>query len=143
MPDKNNGNAGNPHGKGHNKAQDMHMRILGATLILTVISVFILFLMPQLIRGESSNVAQRLQAGSDGSSQDYGGEYSIIKLKVDIPCPGHGPLIVNELKKLDGVIDVAFGYTLVFGVTYDSSRISKQQILAAPIFRTYKAREIQ
>jgi copper ion binding protein len=64
---------------------------------------------------------------------------SSLKLKVDIPCPGHAPLISSELKAIDGVIDVKFDFPNNFVVRYDPAKTSKQEILALEVFKTYKA----
>jgi copper chaperone CopZ len=64
---------------------------------------------------------------------------SLIKLKVDIPCSGHASLISQELKSIDGVIEVKFSFPNVFDVKYDPVRTSKQQILSLKVFDTYKA----
>jgi copper chaperone CopZ len=64
---------------------------------------------------------------------------SSIKLKVDIPCPGHAPLISQELKSIDGITDIKFTFPNVFDVKYDSTKTSKQQILSLEVFKTYKA----
>jgi len=64
---------------------------------------------------------------------------SSIRLKVDIPCPGHAPLISQELKSINGVVMVQFSFPNVFDVKYDSTKTSKQQILSLEVFKTYKA----
>jgi len=64
---------------------------------------------------------------------------SILKLQVDIPCSGHATLISGDLKTVSGVTGVQFSLPNVFEVTYDSSKTSKQQILALDVFKTYKA----
>jgi copper chaperone CopZ len=64
---------------------------------------------------------------------------SSIRLKVDIPCPGHAPLISQELKSINGVVGVQFSFPNVFDVKYDSTKTSKQQILSLDMFKTYKA----
>jgi copper chaperone CopZ len=64
---------------------------------------------------------------------------SSIRLGVDILCSGHAPLISDELKKIDGVSSVQFSLPNVFDVKYDSSKVSKQQILSLEVFKTYKA----
>lgn len=61
-----------------------------------------------------------------------------ITLKVDIPCPGHAPLISNELKTL-GVSTINFKFPNIFEVGYNSDAISKQQILGLNVFKTYAA----
>ena len=62
-----------------------------------------------------------------------------VTLKVDIPCPGHAPLITGELYKIIGVSDVEFGFPDYFDVTYDGSKTSKEDILSLEVFKTYKA----
>jgi hypothetical protein len=59
-------------------------------------------------------------------------------LKVDIPCPGHAPLIIGELQKI-GVSGVKFSFPNLFDMSFDSSNVSKEQILGLEIFKTYKA----
>jgi len=63
---------------------------------------------------------------------------SSLKLKVDIPCPGHAPLISEELKTIDGVLGIQFSFPNVFYVTYDSTKTSKQEMLSLEVFDSYK-----
>ena len=65
---------------------------------------------------------------------------SRITLQVQIPCPGHAPLITGELKKLPGVQGVKFNFINNFEVSFDSAKTSKEQILALEIFRAYPAK---
>ncbi|MFH0929354.1 MAG: heavy-metal-associated domain-containing protein [Candidatus Aenigmatarchaeota archaeon] len=67
---------------------------------------------------------------------------SYLSMEVDIPCPGHAPLITQELKTIDGVGDVHFSFPNLFDVNYDSSKTTKQQILSLDVFETYKARVV-
>lgn len=76
-----------------------------------------------------------------GNSVEEGGE--VITLKVAIPCPGHAYLIENGLKNLQGVSSVDFRFPNYFDVSYDSSKISKQEILSLGIFKQYKAAEVR
>jgi len=64
---------------------------------------------------------------------------SSLKLQVDIPCSGHASLISQELKTINGITGVQFSLPNVFDIKYDSSKTSKQQILALEVFKTYKA----
>jgi copper chaperone CopZ len=65
-----------------------------------------------------------------------------LRLKVNIPCPGHAGLITGELKKVPGVELVKFTLPNVFDVTYDPSKISKEAILGIAVFGDYPAEEI-
>jgi len=64
---------------------------------------------------------------------------SSLTLAVDIPCPGHAPLISGEIKKLPGVQGVVFKFPNLFEVEYDSDVISPEEILDLEIFKAYKA----
>jgi len=72
------------------------------------------------------------------SSGDVVTDKSEITLKVDIPCPGHAPLITEELKKLDGIYSVRFRFPNYFDVSYNPT-LSQSYILSPKIFDTYKA----
>jgi len=64
---------------------------------------------------------------------------SSMTLKVDIPCPGHAPLISSELKTIEGVTNVEFNFPNLFDVKYDSSKTSDDKILSLDVFKTYPA----
>lgn len=61
-----------------------------------------------------------------------------LTLDVDIPCSGHAPLIIGELKSVGGVVDVKYKAGK-FNVAYDSSQTSKESILSLEVFKTYPA----
>lgn len=65
--------------------------------------------------------------------------FSSLKLRVDIPCPGHAPLISEELKTIGGVEATRFNFPNNFDVVYDPTKTSKQEILSLEVFKTYKA----
>jgi hypothetical protein len=65
---------------------------------------------------------------------------SSLALKVDIPCAGHAPLIIDELEKLPGVKDVKYNGDFI--VSYNPSETSKEEILNLEIFKEYKAKEV-
>jgi copper chaperone CopZ len=67
------------------------------------------------------------------------GSASNIILKVDIPCPGHAPLIIDELKKVDGVLNIKYDWPNTFSVTFDSTKTSKEKILSQEVFNSFKA----
>ena len=64
---------------------------------------------------------------------------SLVTLKVDIPCPGHAPLIIGELKTISGVEAVRFKFPNSFDVGYNLEKTSKEQILSLDVFKTYRA----
>ncbi len=67
------------------------------------------------------------------------GTLAKLTLQVDIPCPGHAPLISGELRKLPGVRSVNFRFANYFDVEYDSSKTTQADILGLEVFKTYKA----
>jgi copper chaperone CopZ len=67
------------------------------------------------------------------------GNFSELRLQVDIPCSGHATLISGDIKKIPGIESIQFSLPNVFDVKYDPTVTSKQQILALEVFNTYKA----
>ena len=67
------------------------------------------------------------------------GDLNKITLKVDIPCPGHAPLISEELKTISGVKEIKFRFPDYFDVSFDSRETSQKEILALSVFNTYPA----
>lgn len=66
------------------------------------------------------------------------GKISELSLRVNIPCTGHAPLIIDELKKDKGVKSVKFEAPNIFRVTYDYLQTSIEKIKAMEIFKIYK-----
>ena len=60
-------------------------------------------------------------------------------LRVDIPCPGHAPLIIDELKTIEGVASVKFSSPNLFSVSYDPQKTSSQKMLSLAVFKSYPA----
>lgn len=78
-----------------------------------------------------ANITTASESSAAGLSQ--------ITLKVDIPCPGHAPLISGELKQINGVDSVKFSFPNNFEVSYDSSKTSENEITALAVFKEYPA----
>ncbi|MEM4707275.1 MAG: heavy-metal-associated domain-containing protein [Candidatus Anstonellales archaeon] len=101
-----------------------------STLYATTVSVnllFIFFLFPFITT--TLYPTQSLATQSSSILQ--------IKLAVNIPCSGHAPLIIEELKKLDGIKSVSYEPPNLFLISYDPNRISKKDILSVEVFKTY------
>ncbi|MBR9701322.1 hypothetical protein GOV13_00180 [Candidatus Pacearchaeota archaeon] len=64
---------------------------------------------------------------------------SMLSISVDIPCPGHAPLISNEVKTIEGVKGSEYSFPNDFEVYYDESKTSKDEILALEVFEEYPA----
>jgi len=69
------------------------------------------------------------------------GTASLI-LKVEIPCSGHAPLIIDELGESEGISGVEFISPDQFRINYDLSLTSQEQILNLEIFKTFKVKMI-
>jgi len=61
-----------------------------------------------------------------------------IVLVVEIPCPGHAQLIIDELKKSPGVNNVVFKSPNFFEVNFDPQKFSLSGLLSLEIFKTFK-----
>ena len=73
--------------------------------------------------------------GVIGSTDDL----SMLKISVDIPCPGHAPLISSEVKTIVGVKGSEYSFPNDFEVYYDSSETTKKEILGLEVFEEYPA----
>jgi len=65
-------------------------------------------------------------------------DLSTLNMKVDIPCPGHAPLITSELKTLAGIASVTFSFPNNFEVKYDPEITPESEMLALEVFEEYK-----
>ena len=60
-------------------------------------------------------------------------------LKVQIPCSGHAPLIISEIKKDSGVESVFFKMPDTFNIRYNPNVTSLEKIASLDIFKSFKA----
>lgn len=67
---------------------------------------------------------------------------SKLTIQVDVPCSGHAPLVIDELRKINGVQDVKFRLPDIFDVSYDSQKTSKEVIISADVFKDFPAKII-
>ncbi len=89
-------------------------------------------------QGIEAQVQNNLSASLSGATSA-----GAVRLQVSIPCPGHAPLIKEELQKLDGITGVRYQYPNVFQVTYDAAKLDPQKILALAIFRDFPAKVLR
>jgi len=97
--------------------------IYTTTLGTSLAMIFIFFplatnLQPQYAQGQENQVTE--------------------KFVVDIPCTGHAPLIISEIRQLAGVQNVRFLSPDTFSVTFDPLRTSVEKISSLEIFREFK-----
>ena len=64
---------------------------------------------------------------------------SVLSISVDIPCPGHAPLISSEVKTVEGVEGSKFSFPNDFDVYYDPAVTSEEEILSLEVFDEYPA----
>jgi hypothetical protein len=69
-----------------------------------------------------------------------GVQSSRVTLEVAIPCPGHAPLITQELQAVDGVMGVTFSQPNLFEVSYDPTKTSVGKITSIGVFKDYPAK---
>lgn len=98
--------------------------LLTTTVASNLILIFIIF--PAAANWPSATV----QTPSETSTN--------MTVAVDIPCPGHAPLIIDELNKIEGIKATNFELPNTFNIGYDSSKISSEEIRALEIFQTFK-----
>ena len=55
---------------------------------------------------------------------------SLLGISVDIPCPGHAPLISNEVKTIEGVKGSEYSFPNKFDIYYDSYKTNEKEILS-------------
>ncbi|MCK9393488.1 hypothetical protein M0Q03_01665 [bacterium] len=80
--------------------------------------------------------------GLSTQTQIVSNSIETFDISVDLPCSGHAFLVTGDLEKLKGVRSVEFYSSNKFKIKFDSSMISRAQILGLDIFKTYKATEI-
>lgn len=60
-----------------------------------------------------------------------------LSITVQIPCSGHAPLIIDELKKDPGIKNIVFSMPNKFKIDYDPKQTNPQKISSMEIFKTY------
>ena len=143
--------------QGIKKKTNYLLIMYGTTIGVSLLFLFVIF--PMLVTSlpvlDSTQTTQNLVTGtSNGENSNLiatnttplntnqTNSIGTLKLEVQIPCAGHSPLIVSELKKLTGVTSAKMLQWNTFSVTFDTTKTTKEQILAAEIFTSYPAKLI-
>jgi copper chaperone CopZ len=116
----------------------------GITIFVNLFLFMVIFPLTANISSSSGQIYSSDLSGNDVVNSPLNSEtkslvFNKIQLKVDIPCPGHAPLISGELKKLIGVKSVQYSFPNLFMVEYDDSIISESDILSISVFNEYPA----
>lgn len=64
---------------------------------------------------------------------------ALVRISVDIPCPGHAPLITSEVQKIDGILKTEYFFPNNFEVQYDATKTTLEEILNLEVFLEYPA----
>ncbi len=112
--------------QGIKKRRKYLLTLFGTTMGINLLLFMIVFPLAANLIGRN--------IGSNGNS---------IILRVDIPCPGHASLVINELKNLDGVLNIKFNFPNVFEINFNSELISREKILSLDIFKNFQAEIIK
>ncbi len=78
-------------------------------------------------------------SASTSGDQIIFGSADSLTLSVNIPCSGHAPLISEELRTIEGILEIRYSLPNKFTVKYDSGRTSINEILGLAVFRQYPA----
>jgi len=109
--------------RGIHKKKGYQYIMYGSTVGVNIILFFFIF--PFLANFTGASVA---------NPDDY---YS-LSLRVDIPCPGHAPLISSELSTIEGVEGVEYSFPNKFEVFYSDPNL-ESEILSLEVFDEYPA----
>ncbi|MFA5084259.1 MAG: hypothetical protein WC475_02670 [Candidatus Paceibacterota bacterium] len=104
--------------------------LYGTTIFINLLFFFVIFPAVANLGSASKTVS---------SAGDFQSSLASLTLAVDIPCSGHAPLVINELKGIIGVDSVKFKLPNLFEISYDSARTSPITIISLDIFKTFKA----
>lgn len=104
--------------------------LYGSTIAINLLLFLIIF---PLLANRTSG--KRIFTQVDQNTQ-------LVTLSVNIPCSGHAPLILEEVKKIPGVNQVTYRFPNLFDINYNPQKTSLEEILEAKIFSSFKAKEI-
>jgi hypothetical protein len=109
--------------------------LYGTTLAVSLLFIYVIF--PWAVRSayDSGSGLRETPVSAAPSS------LSTLSIQVDIPCSGHAPLIIEEIKKTNGVKDVLYKSPNTFVISYDKQITTAENIRSLGIFNTYKATE--
>lgn len=112
----------------------MFWKYLTVLFSLTVLVnlIFIYFIFPAVI-ASTSKEEKNISAGQ---------EEATLKVRVQIPCSGHAPLIISEVKKAGGVLAVKYLPQSDFIISYDLNKITEADILSLEVFKNFPATKI-
>jgi hypothetical protein len=105
------------------------MSVYAGIIIINTLMFFVVF--PALANIDSGTPKEMAGIQKEDLSQ--------VTISTQIPCSGHAPLIVDEIKKNNDVYSVTFSMPDTFNITYDPKKTTPEKILSLGIFETFKA----
>ncbi|MFA5125486.1 MAG: heavy-metal-associated domain-containing protein [archaeon] len=135
--------------KGIIKKKNYLATMYGSTIIVSLLFLFVIFPMLTSAVYETAQTNTGTQTASVIQNQNTQATLSTnqnlglqnLLIEVQIPCGGHAPLIISELQKVIGITQVKTTSTWnQFSISYDSTKTSKEQIMAQKIFANYPAK---
>jgi len=126
--------------KGIKKKKKYLSAMYGSTVGINLILFFAVF--PMAANFDIGSFADTAGDISLAGTGNQNSDNLFLTLQVDIPCPGHAPLISGELKTINGVTGVRYAGSNNFDVAFDSDKTSKEEILALDVFEVYPAKVI-
>ncbi len=120
--------------KGLKRKKGYLATMYGVTIGVNLLLFLVIFpALANIDMGEPSLTGAFVAAG--GSLDDL----SSVTLQVNIPCPGHAPLITGELKTISGVASTRFDFPNIFTVSYEPGTTSVDEMLSLEVFGSYPA----
>lgn len=77
-----------------------------------------------------------------GYANNQGGLQKVVSIDVGIPCSGHAPLIITEIKSIIGVDIVKFKIPNTFEITFNPEKTSLEKIISLEIFKTFRLKTV-
>lgn len=98
------------------------------TIITNAVIIFLIFPF-------ATNIQANYASGEMGPQKT-------VSVDVAIPCSGHAPLIMAEIKQVFGVNAVKFKIPNTFEITFNPTKTSLDKIAALEIFKTFKLNRV-
>ncbi len=114
------------------------LTLYGTTIGINLILFLVIFPVVANLNSGATLTASMMAVFGKGEELELSESNALITLKVDIPCPGHAPLIMGELETIDGTENIQFRSPNVFDVIYNPEKTSKEEILSLDVFNSYK-----
>lgn len=134
--------------KGIKKKKVYLATMYGSTIGISLLFLFVVF--PMLVSVSYGNEVQSTPNLASGATiaapqtldtTTTPENVKTFKMSVQIPCGGHAPLIISEVRKVSGVVSIKNnGGWNVFEVNYDADKTSQEQILGIQVFKSYPAK---